>query len=196
MEILGVSEVAKLLKLDPQTVSRKAQRGEIPGFKIGNRWRFRRSDLEDWISEKVAYISNKTTPYRQILLDKLSAFFKKRDDINLAYLFGSQATAKAGKISDIDIAILLKGETKLNLDFKTEITSELMSLLSVNKIDVVFLNNATPLMRYEVIKDGKVIFSDPDFDLTDYKISVIREYLDTEHLRTVRYEYFLKAVNA
>ncbi len=47
--IMTVGDVAEYLSLDPQTVSRKAQTGELPGFKVGNRWRFDRDDIDRWI---------------------------------------------------------------------------------------------------------------------------------------------------
>lgn len=49
---MTVSEVARYLSLDPQTVSRKAQSGHLPAFKVGNRWRFDREDIDGWILEQ------------------------------------------------------------------------------------------------------------------------------------------------
>lgn len=49
---MTVADVAKYLSLDPQTVSRKAQGGELPAFKVGNRWRFDRDDIDRWIVEQ------------------------------------------------------------------------------------------------------------------------------------------------
>jgi excisionase family DNA binding protein len=49
---MTVNEVADYLSLDPQTVSRKAQSGQLPAFKVGNRWRFDREDIDRWIGEK------------------------------------------------------------------------------------------------------------------------------------------------
>lgn len=40
-EIVTVEEVAKYLKLKPQTVYKWAQDGRIPGTKLGKEWRFR-----------------------------------------------------------------------------------------------------------------------------------------------------------
>lgn len=44
-EILKLSEVAKILRVCPTTINRMAQRGEIPAFKIGNRWRFEKEKI-------------------------------------------------------------------------------------------------------------------------------------------------------
>ena len=48
-EILTLDEVAAFLKAGKRTVYRFAQNGEIPAFKLGGTWRFRRSELESWI---------------------------------------------------------------------------------------------------------------------------------------------------
>jgi excisionase family DNA binding protein len=59
-DILDADEVAKLLRLNEQTVKRLANRGELPGFKIGGRWRFKRQDIENYIEEqKRRYIDRK-----------------------------------------------------------------------------------------------------------------------------------------
>ncbi|MFT4586932.1 MAG: excisionase family DNA binding protein [Candidatus Binatia bacterium] len=53
-EILTVDEVARLLKLKPQTVYKWAQEGQIPGTKLGREWRFRKSILDEWIDTSIA----------------------------------------------------------------------------------------------------------------------------------------------
>ena len=50
-EILTLDEVAAYLKAGKRTVYRLAQKGEIPAFKLGGTWRFRRSELDRWIGE-------------------------------------------------------------------------------------------------------------------------------------------------
>lgn len=52
-EILTLDEVAEYLKAGKRTVYRLAQNAEIPAFKLGGTWRFRRSDLDSWIAEKI-----------------------------------------------------------------------------------------------------------------------------------------------
>ena len=50
---LTVAEVAELLRLSEKTVYRLAQQGELPGFKAGGSWRFRREDIDAWASRLV-----------------------------------------------------------------------------------------------------------------------------------------------
>ena len=49
-EILTLDEVALYLKAGKRTVYRLVQQGEIPGFKLGGTWRFRRAELDRWIA--------------------------------------------------------------------------------------------------------------------------------------------------
>ena len=52
-EYLTVPDVAELLKLSAKSVYRLAQRGELPGFKAGGTWRFRRRDIDAWAAALV-----------------------------------------------------------------------------------------------------------------------------------------------
>ena len=52
-EILDVKEVAKILKVSTRTVIRLAERDELVSFKIGDLWRFRRSDVDDYIQRQI-----------------------------------------------------------------------------------------------------------------------------------------------
>ena len=41
-----------MLGVAPRTVTRLTERGEIPGFKVGDVWRFHRQDILDYIEEQ------------------------------------------------------------------------------------------------------------------------------------------------
>jgi excisionase family DNA binding protein len=51
-EILTLPEVTQLLKVAEKTVYTMAQKGQLPAFKVGGQWRFRRADLDAWIDAK------------------------------------------------------------------------------------------------------------------------------------------------
>jgi excisionase family DNA binding protein len=51
-DILDANEVAELLRIHPRTVIRLAGKGELPGFKVGDQWRFRREAIEQYIKEQ------------------------------------------------------------------------------------------------------------------------------------------------
>ncbi len=48
-QIMTLKEVAEYLKLAEKTAYRLAAEGKLPGFKVGGSWRFRHSELEEWI---------------------------------------------------------------------------------------------------------------------------------------------------
>jgi excisionase family DNA binding protein len=48
-DIMTIDEVANYLKLKLKTAYHLAAKGDIPGFKVGGSWRFRRSEIEKWI---------------------------------------------------------------------------------------------------------------------------------------------------
>ena len=50
---LTVEDVAKRFGVNPTTVYRLAQRGVLPGFKVGVQWRFSRAMLESWVADQV-----------------------------------------------------------------------------------------------------------------------------------------------
>ncbi len=60
-DILTIREVADYLKVTERTLYRLVQEGKLPAFKVGNSWRFRREDLERWISDQ----SRGTEPTRE-----------------------------------------------------------------------------------------------------------------------------------
>lgn len=49
-EILTLEELAAYLKAGKRTIYRLAAADQIPAFKVGGTWRFRRSDIDAWIA--------------------------------------------------------------------------------------------------------------------------------------------------
>ena len=50
---LTIGDVAKQFGVNATTVYRLAQRGSLPGFKVGGQWRFIPKMLEDWVAGQV-----------------------------------------------------------------------------------------------------------------------------------------------
>lgn len=47
-ETYTAEEIAQYLRVHPYTVKRLARAGKIPGFKVGEQWRFDVQEIEDW----------------------------------------------------------------------------------------------------------------------------------------------------
>jgi excisionase family DNA binding protein len=57
-EIMTPSEVAALLKIHLKTVYKLAEKGVIPGNRIGRSWRFSRGDVLELVSTKSMSLSD------------------------------------------------------------------------------------------------------------------------------------------
>ncbi len=51
-EILTIKEVAEFLKVNERTVYRLAASKKLPAFKVGNAWRFKKSEIDQWIDDQ------------------------------------------------------------------------------------------------------------------------------------------------
>ena len=49
--LLDSQQAANLMGVHPETIKRRARRGELPGIKLGKVWRFRASGLNAYIRE-------------------------------------------------------------------------------------------------------------------------------------------------
>lgn len=52
-EIMTIEEVAAYLRVSERTVYDWAQKGQLPGGKLGTTWRFKRSDIEGWVNRRI-----------------------------------------------------------------------------------------------------------------------------------------------
>ena len=52
--LLDSEEAAALLKIHPKTLQRMARKREITAIQIGKLWRFRASQLNEWMQSKLA----------------------------------------------------------------------------------------------------------------------------------------------
>ncbi len=133
--------------------------------------------------------------------ETLSAFFKKRDEVLLAYLFGSVAEDKQNKLSDLDIAVLVERDKLGKLDeqpfgYQVSAMTDLISLLKTNDVDLVILNYATPLLSHEVIKYGKVIFCRDEEMRIQFEVRTLQQYIDTKPLRDIQHEYLVRRIKS
>ena len=51
-EVMDIRQAADYLGISGDTLYRYASEGSVPAFKLGNRWRFRKSLLDAWMDEK------------------------------------------------------------------------------------------------------------------------------------------------
>ena len=51
-EVMDIRDAAEYLGISADTLYKYASEGFIPAFKLGNRWRFKRSLLESWMEQQ------------------------------------------------------------------------------------------------------------------------------------------------
>lgn len=63
--LMDIKQVAAYLQITEATAYNWAQSGKLPGIKMGRIWRFRPSDIEDWLDQNMPGAkSGEQTPSR------------------------------------------------------------------------------------------------------------------------------------
>ncbi len=52
-DILTIRQLAEYLMVSEKTVYRMLDRNQLPGMRIGAQWRFRKADIDAWLTEEV-----------------------------------------------------------------------------------------------------------------------------------------------
>lgn len=52
-QIMTPRQAADYLHLHPITIYRLIKKGELPGFRVGGQWRFKKDLLDDWILKNI-----------------------------------------------------------------------------------------------------------------------------------------------
>ncbi|MFQ6082335.1 MAG: nucleotidyltransferase domain-containing protein [Candidatus Aminicenantia bacterium] len=104
----------------------------------------------------------------------------KKSNLNLVILFGSHATKKGiKKESDIDIGILYKKvENIVKNDLR--LTQAFIKVLGNDRVDLIYLNYADPLLLFEMAKNGILLYQDKEDRFAEFKIKAIKRHLDAE----------------
>jgi len=126
----------------------------------------------------------------QDIIKQLGTLFAPMPEVRFAYLFGSHARDDAGPLSDLDIAVFLSPEVSA-FDFRLQLMETLVQALGTDHLDLVTLNDASPVLKYEVIRHGRIVKEDREVRIP-FEAHTLSEYLDTEHLRRTQREYLKK----
>lgn len=104
--------------------------------------------------------------------------------IMFAVYFGSYQTAYYNSESDIDIAFLSK--TILSPDEKLDLLKDLIIFHRKSEIDLVDLRTAEPLLKYEIGKNGRILYeTEPDI-FERYSLFYVKNFYELKD--SVNYE--------
>ena len=117
-------------------------------------------------------------PYQNELIE----YFSSKDSIILAYLFGSTVRGDTGKLSDVDIGVMLdeKLSKKDRFDMELKLISEIGTLIKKNKIDLIVLNEAPLLLSHNIIKNGIVLKSN-EIERVKFETKIFSMYRDEKY---------------
>ena len=131
-------------------------------------------------------IAERWTKFRQLSPDinqkltQLILLFEK-EEVLLAYLFGSLGRGQAGH--DVDLAILIRGEPAFRL------REAITDCLETERVDLVDLQRASPVLRFEILRTGQLLYA-ADLALSErFELATLRLYRDTAWLRRQQREY-------
>jgi predicted nucleotidyltransferase len=102
-----------------------------------------------------------------------------------ASLVGSQATGKAGPLSDVDVAVWLEpglGFTE-RYERSVKLSGAASAALGTDEIDLIVLNDASPLMRHRAMRDGLRLVERDRAARVRLEARGLLDYLDTAPLR-------------
>lgn len=86
-------------------------------------------------------------------INKLRGYFEGRDDVVMAFLFGSQAKGYARPTSDWDIGVYLTSEERV---LEQSIWGDVERIVNAN-VDLVVLNRAAASITWAVLRSGIVL---------------------------------------
>jgi len=58
-EVMNIRQASQYLGVSPDTLYKYVGEQKIPAFKLGNRWRFKKSRLDQWMEEKSSQVEVK-----------------------------------------------------------------------------------------------------------------------------------------
>ena len=116
-------------------------------------------------------------------INKIKRVLKKHP-VEMAFLFGSHARGKAGKLSDIDIAVLYKGKVDYDKS-ENQLFHDLAIALKTDNIDLVNIEETSPLLAHRAVIKGIPLLEHDRHREAQLCVGVLREYENTRYLRQV-----------
>ncbi len=138
-----------------------------------------------------------TTPSeKEQIISSLREFFNSEHDVELVYLFGSVAEGKATATSDIDVGVYLSESLTKTQRFqrRVELISRLTTFLKTNEVDLLIINDSSPVLRFEIIRPNVLVLSRDDDLKTDVEQYIMSRYLDRKYHEDLMNRIFLERI--
>lgn len=104
--------------------------------------------------------------------EELAPALASANGMRLAVLFGSRARGTARPGSDLDIAVLLDDEEDLAT------LGVALERAVGRRVDLVSLRSAPPLLRFEIARDGRLLFEREPHDWAEFRAHAMIDWWD------------------
>lgn len=139
--------------------------------------------------------------FKNMNIEALKNYFKKRNEIAFAFLYGSQAKGNATRLSDVDIAVYfypknrhpIEFEENIFYDVEDEILSDIARLLN-KEVELVVLNRVPSTVAASAIRGIPIVINDwglyLDFmdvvteEAEDFMNFIIKDYMERNNIET------------
>jgi len=109
----------------------------------------------------------------------LSPIFRRRKKIAAVYIFGSVATGRHRRDSDIDVAVVAKRTISSRERLRLE---AYLSNLLQQDVDLVVFGQASSLLQHQILKYGQLVCENDPAERIRQEVRARAEYLDTRYL--------------
>jgi predicted nucleotidyltransferase len=120
-----------------------------------------------------------TSPMKNAKFQDLTPVFRRKKRIAAVYLFGSTATGRDRRGSDLDLAIVTK--KRISSRERLKIEADLSSRLR-RDVDLVVFGQAAPLLQHQILKYGRLICENDPAERVRQEVRARAQYMDTRRL--------------
>jgi predicted nucleotidyltransferase len=111
----------------------------------------------------------------ELLLRELISWAQAQPEIIALYLYGSQAQGRASVLSDVDVAVMARGDLSRPQLWQLE---DRCAARWPEKVDIRVLNLAPLPFRYEVTAQGRRLWAADSGEVADLESLIWRQYWD------------------
>lgn len=109
-------------------------------------------------------------------VDRVLQTAKRDKKVFLLYLFGSRATGHDKSTSDIDFAFFSSKDFSWN-DYYL-LHGSITKILGTDRANFLWLNKADPVITFEVIATGRILYYKDTDTLNDFELKARKNYYD------------------
>lgn len=154
--LMTLAEVAQYLRLTENEIIALAQKNELPAGKIGNDWRFRRSDIERWVAAKfTTEVAPTIISLKEILTPACVIFLEsaKKDDALRQLCAVLAQTPQINNREELESEIFRR-ETMMSTGIGLGVGVPHVRLASITNIILAVGISRQPILDYKNYLDG------------------------------------------